>query len=85
MPTFLVIIKFSIFFYKRREVIQIIKFTKEEFWNKNYDEIDRQIMEDSNKRAIFIIYTFMLLITSVLTCYIVTPIIGKCRSFLLEL
>ncbi|KYN34223.1 Odorant receptor 49b [Trachymyrmex septentrionalis] len=83
MPVIIIMLKIIFFFRYRKELLNMLKYTQDNFWYVQYDEYGSKILEKINKKGLILMCTFTFFVQGTVCTYILTPIlenIGKNES-----
>ena len=80
MTLLMVLFKLSIFTYKRKKLVELIRYSKENFWEVKYDAIGKEVFVDCEKQCVLFVCTFTVFAQGTVWSYTITPIIGKSIS-----
>jgi len=68
--------KLSLFLFYRKELLNMLKYTEDNFWYAQYDEYGSKILEKINKKSIILMCTFTFFVQGTVCTYMLSPIIG---------
>ncbi|KYM78584.1 Odorant receptor 49b [Atta colombica] len=83
MPVVIIMLKIIFFLRYRKELLNMLKYTQDNFWYAQYDEYGSKILEKINKKGLILMCTFIFFVQGTVCTYILTPIlenIGKNES-----
>ncbi|XP_018395951.1 PREDICTED: uncharacterized protein LOC108774355 [Cyphomyrmex costatus] len=83
MPVVIIMLKIIFFLRYRKELMNMLKYTEDNFWFAQYDEYGRKILEKINKKGLILMCTFTFFVQGTVCTYMLTPIlenIGKNES-----
>ncbi|KAG5312257.1 OR49B protein, partial [Acromyrmex insinuator] len=83
MPVVIIMLKIIFFLRYRKELLNMLKYTQNNFWYPQYDEYGSEILEKINKKGLILMCTFTFFVQGTVCTYILTPIlenIGKNES-----
>ncbi|KAG5334342.1 OR49B protein, partial [Acromyrmex charruanus] len=83
MPVVIIMLKIIFFLRYRKELLNMLKYTQDNFWYAQYDEYGSKILEKINKKGLILMCTFTFFVQGTVCTYILTPIlenIGKNES-----
>ncbi|KAK2588577.1 hypothetical protein KPH14_006351 [Odynerus spinipes] len=78
MPVVIVLLKISMFILHRPKMLELIKYTQENFWQPRYDAFGEKIMEEIDNKGIFLMCSFTFFVQGTVITYTLTPIVGTC-------
>lgn len=73
----MILVKFGNFIYYRGVVLKLIRYAEDNFWKVEYDKISAKILEDYDRRGVFMTYSFTLIVQLATFNYIVAPLFGE--------
>lgn len=76
MPVVIVMLKILFFLIYRKEMLNMMRYTEDNFWYAQYDEYGSKVLEEINKRAMILMCTFTFFVQGTVFTYMLTPIIG---------
>lgn len=76
MSVVIILLKLGFFLFHREEVLSMLKYTQDNFWNVQYDAYGRKILKQINKKGTILMFTFTLCTQGTVFSYFLTPIIG---------
>ncbi|KAL2714502.1 odorant receptor Or2 isoform X1 [Vespula squamosa] len=74
MLLIMILVKFGNFIYYRSIVLKLIRYAEDNFWKVKYDKISAKILEEYDKRGVFMTYSFTLIVQLATFNYIIAPI-----------
>nr|UEN71253.1 olfactory receptor 70 [Gregopimpla kuwanae] len=77
MTLLMVLFKVTIFSLKRDKIIELIKYSKENFWDVEYDEFGTEVLEDCERQCVLFVFTFTVFAQGTVCSYTITPIIDN--------
>ncbi|KAL2738242.1 odorant receptor Or2-like isoform X1 [Vespula maculifrons] len=77
MPVIIVLLKISIFILHRTKMMNLIKYTQNNFWYRKYDNFGEKILNDIDNKGILLMCSFTFFVQGTAVTYTLTPIIGK--------
>lgn len=77
MPVIIVLLKISIFILHRTKMMDLIKYTQENFWYREYDDFGEMILKRIDNKGILLMCSFTFFVQGTAVTYTLTPIIGK--------
>ncbi|KAL6260249.1 hypothetical protein P5V15_007782 [Pogonomyrmex californicus] len=83
MPIIIIMLKICIFLSNRKELLNMLRYTEDNFWYAQYDDYGNKVLERINKKGIILICTFTFFVQGTVFTYMLTPIIeniGKNES-----
>ncbi|XP_011691922.1 PREDICTED: odorant receptor Or2-like [Wasmannia auropunctata] len=75
MPVVTILSKVTLFLLHRKDLLSMLKYTEENFWNAQYDEYGSNILERINKKAIILMCAFTFFVQGTVATYMLTPLI----------
>ncbi|KAL2714499.1 odorant receptor Or2-like, partial [Vespula squamosa] len=75
MPVIIVLLKISIFILHRTKMMNLIKYTQENFWYRKYDDFGEKILNDIDNKGILLMCSFTFFVQGTAITYTLTPII----------
>jgi len=76
MPVVIIMLKIIFFLRYRKELLNMLKYTQDNFWYAQYDEYGSKILEKINKKGLILMCTFIFFVQGTVCTYILTPILG---------
>ncbi|KAH0952546.1 OrJ1 [Eciton burchellii] len=76
MPVILILMKMYCFLNNRKELLDILKYTEDNFWYAQYDEYGKALLREIDKKGVILISTFTFFIKWTVFTYMLSPIIG---------
>nr|AXM05154.1 odorant receptor [Campoletis chlorideae] len=73
----MVLFKFFTFAFEREKFIDLIKYSKENFWDAEYDEFGNKVLEECEKKCVLFVFTFTTFAQGTAWSYMITPIIDN--------
>ena len=80
MPVVVGLVKICGFIFYRPKILEIIRYTQNDFWNSEYGDFGNTVLRETNRKGMFFICSFVFFVGCTVTCYITTPLIGKYNS-----
>ncbi|XP_035728332.1 uncharacterized protein LOC118444293 [Vespa mandarinia] len=74
MLLIMILVKFGNFIYYRSIVLKLIRYAEDNFWKIEYDKISAKILEEYDKRGVFMTYSFTLIVQLASFNYIFAPL-----------
>jgi len=68
--------KMYFFLNNRKELLDILKYTEDNFWYAQYDEYGEALLKEINKKGVILISIFTFFIKATVFTYMLSPIIG---------
>ncbi|XP_047360262.1 odorant receptor Or2-like isoform X1 [Vespa velutina] len=75
MPVIIVLLKISIFMLHRTKMMNLIKYTQENFWYREYDDFGEKILNEIDNKGILLMCSFTFFVQGTAVTYTLTPII----------
>ncbi|KAF7386890.1 hypothetical protein HZH66_011342 [Vespula vulgaris] len=75
MPVIIVLLKISIFILHRTKMMNLIKYTQNNFWYRKYDNFGEKILNDIDNKGILLMCSFTFFVQGTAVTYTLTPII----------
>lgn len=76
MPVVTILAKVILFLINRKEFLQMLRYTQDNFWFAQHDEYATKLLEEINKKGIILICTFTFFVQGTVVTYMLAPIIG---------
>ncbi|XP_024880322.1 uncharacterized protein LOC112460083 [Temnothorax curvispinosus] len=76
MPVIIILMKIFFFLRHRKEMLNMLRYTEDNFWYAQYDEYGSKVMEKINKKGIILMCTFTFFVQGTVFTYLLSPIIG---------
>ncbi|XP_036143328.1 odorant receptor 49b [Monomorium pharaonis] len=83
MPLIIILLKTFLFYHHRKELLNMLKYTEDNFWYIEYDAYGSKLLEKINERALLLMCMFTFFAQGTVCTYMLTPIIeniGKNES-----
>ncbi|XP_071642098.1 uncharacterized protein [Temnothorax longispinosus] len=75
MPVIIILMKIFFFLRHRKEMLNMLRYTEDNFWYVQYDEYGSKVMEKINKKGIILMCTFTFFVQGTVFTYLLSPII----------
>lgn len=76
MPVAIILLKIIFFLLRRKEMLDMLKYTQDNIWYAEYDDYGKKLMKLANKKGIILICSFTFFVQGTVATYMLTPIIG---------
>nr|UEN71199.1 olfactory receptor 16 [Gregopimpla kuwanae] len=77
MTLLMVLFKVVIFGIKRQKMVELIKYSKKNFWEADYDDIGKKVLNDCEKECFVFVCAFTVFALGTVISYTITPIIDN--------